>query len=128
MDALRLSYKKTGVVPPALAEQPVITPDLQFYLESFFFLSSFRGSSGFGPNPLAFSDVYRYAELIGYTSPEDFLPFAEMMRACDQVYLEVHRNEADSKPKPGGSSKTSLTRNRNRPVRPAPASPPRRRR
>ena len=98
-DALWISYQKTGVVPPALEQKPVFTPDLLFYIEAFFYLSSFRGSNGFGANPLALQDILSYCALIGYTSEDDVLFFSEVMRACDHVFLEEQQKQSKAKEK-----------------------------
>ena len=100
-DALLLSYKKTGVIPPALANEPEITPQLRFYFEAFAFVSRFRTYGMSGPNPISLPDIRVYADKIGYTSTGDFLFFAEIMSACDQVYLEDYqrRSKAESESK-----------------------------
>jgi hypothetical protein len=77
-------------------------------------LSAFRGSNGFGPEPLRLPDIATYCEKIGYNDPDDFFFFAEVMRACDDVYLTQKYKEAESAskhPKGGGSrSAKSLIR------------------
>ena len=99
MEALLLSYQKTGKVPPALQARPEITQDVGFYIECFYFLSRFRSSSGFGPNPLSLLDIETYARKIGYTTTEDFLFFAEVMNSCDQVYLDDVQKRQEAKRK-----------------------------
>jgi hypothetical protein len=86
-------------LPPALASRPWVTVDIQFYLSAFFFLTRFRGSNGFGLNPLAFADVDRYAIMSGYADPEDRLFFAEVMNECDHIYLEKERKKQEAKKK-----------------------------
>jgi len=91
-----------------------MTPVLAFYLQAFSYLSSFRGGNGFGLNPIALQDIATYCEKIGYNDPDDFFFFAEVMRACDDVYLsqknkemkaEQERNRAGSKPSGAASFK-----------------------
>lgn len=112
MEALLLSYRKTGKVPPALQSRPELTKDILFYIEAFYFLCRFRTSSGFGPNPLSLLDIEAYARTIGYTSSEDFFFFAEVMSACDQVYLEDVQKRQNAKQRPKAGGKRSATAGR----------------
>lgn len=91
-------------MPPALKDQPVLTEEHRFYFDAFFFLSRFRGPGFSGPGPLNFSDVLRYAELVGYTDEAEQIFFSEVMAACDDAYRTHISNttkKAESKPKSG---------------------------
>ena len=111
-DALLLSYRKTGTVPPALQNEPEVTELLRFYFESFAFVSRFRTYGMSGPNPLDFSTIRDYARSIGYTTSGDILFFAEVMSACDQVYLEDYqrRSKAESDKKKKAAPKKPSAR------------------
>ena len=97
------------MLPPALRSRPDITPDLAFYLEAFFFLSGFRSYSMGGPSPIPLSAISEYARLIGYTSSDDILFLAEVVNACDRVYLlkssEQNASLLPQKPPPRPTSK-----------------------
>lgn len=97
MDALRLSYEKTGVIPPALARKPELTDDCIFYLEAFYFLSGFRPEGMSGLGPLLLADIERYAALSGYTSANEILFFADVMLACDVAFRNYHAKKSSAK-------------------------------
>ena len=61
--------------------------DVQFLLEAFFFLSGFRGSGGFGANPLAYADVANFAVRVGYSDATEFFFFMDAISALDRAYL-----------------------------------------
>lgn len=111
VDALRLSYRKTGTVPKALAEQPELTPDIRFYLDAFYQLSRFRGSNGFGVNPLVYSEISAYAVSCGFEqhswSHEVFL---DVLAELDSAYTEFMRQkqEASDSASRGKKSKTKV--------------------
>jgi hypothetical protein len=114
-----MSYKKTGELPPALANKPDITPDYAFYLNSFFFLSKFRGSSGYGPNPLSLSDIWEFCRKVGFHDADMQFFFADIMHACDSVYLaeadkeaERRRNKRNTSNNSGAKRYAAATRRR----------------
>ena len=98
-----LSYERTGIVPPALASQPTITPDVAYFMECFSLLSRHRQSSGFGVNPLSLVDIVVVAGPLGYHTPDEFLFFAEVIGGMDQEFLsyfnERQKIESASKAK-----------------------------
>lgn len=105
---LRESYRRTGVLPPALQSRPDLTRDVAFYLEAFFFLSSFRSYGMGGPLPIPLSEIATYARLIGYNA-EDTLFLAEVINACDSVYLTKVANDtkaAQAAKKPASGART----------------------
>ena len=103
LDALMLSYERTGIVLPALASQPIITPDVAYFMECFSLLSRHRQSSGFGANPLSLVDIVVVAGPLGYRTPDEFLFFAEIIGGMDQEFLsyfnERQKIESASKAK-----------------------------
>ena len=103
IDALMLSYERTGIVPPALANQPIITPDVAYFMECFSLLSRHRQSSGFGVNPLPLMDIVAVSGPLGYRTPDEFLFFAEIIGGMDQEFLsyfnERQKTESASKAK-----------------------------
>lgn len=98
-----LSYERTGIVPPALASQPTLTPDVAYFMECFSLLSRHRQSSGFGANPLSLVDIVVVAGPLGYRTPDEFLFFAEVIGGMDQEFLsyfnERQKIESASKAK-----------------------------
>ncbi len=87
MHTLKLHQKATGKAPPALVNRPSGTVVSNFYLESFFFLSQFRGVGLNGPAPLSFSDVREYAKVVGLNTADAVLFFSDVMAGLDSVYL-----------------------------------------
>lgn len=89
MDALYRYQKKTGETPQAFLDRPPIpTPEVDFLLTAFRTLSGFRGSNGFGLNPLSYSDVVLYADRVGLDRQAEFF-FVEAMSAMDQAFLDI---------------------------------------
>jgi hypothetical protein len=76
---------QTGKPPPALASRPERYPDLELYYKSFWELSAYRTSAGFGPNPLSLQDIASYCSLNGI---HDTALFVRFVHACDEAYLK----------------------------------------
>lgn len=70
---------------PALDEVPEIGPEWEQAWDGFQVLSRARGGNGFGPNPIAVSEVAAYAGLVGYWDPEELLRVVQEM---DREYME----------------------------------------
>ncbi|NCC40468.1 MAG: hypothetical protein EOM21_13630 [Gammaproteobacteria bacterium] len=105
LDALRLSYKRTGEVPKALRDQPDMTRDVKFYLDCFRSLTRFRGGSGFGLNPLTYADVSTFASELGYApGSEPFLFFLDVISALDSAYLTHSQEKSKTQPKKSASA------------------------
>lgn len=103
MDALLIYQRKTGETPPALQNKPEDpAPDVEFFLQAFFFLSNMRTSNGFGADPLSYLAVADYADRVGYSQDGDFFFFVEVMQALDNAYLkhvsETQRSKQATKP------------------------------
>jgi len=108
VEMLYNAWTSSGKVPPALEKRPDVTPDIQFYLQSFFRLSNFRtmGFSSIGSIPMP--DILAYAEMVGYTSVEDRAFFVDMITALDIEYRnlahEKQERESEQKKRQKGSS------------------------
>lgn len=62
---LQSAWKMTGVMPRQLAEAPPL-PDLAAHVWVYFAeLSRFRGSNGFGPNPITPTGIKHWCWLAG---------------------------------------------------------------
>jgi hypothetical protein len=74
-------------------------------------LCRFRQNSGFGASPIPLQDIAAYAKEAEITG-EDFIFFAEVINACDQVFMEDVKKQQDakSKSKPSTPGKKSLVR------------------
>lgn len=95
-----MHQKRTGDVPQALRNKPDDPPpDVEFLLHAFFFLSGFRGSNGFGMNPIPYLASADYADRVGYSDPVDFFPFMEAMQALDREYLRHLSDKQDREAK-----------------------------
>lgn len=88
IDALTRHYERTGEMPPALAEMPVLSPDISFYLNAFSYLGNFRSYSEAGPSVISFIDICKYADILGYKDPNSLLFFAKVINGCDLVFIE----------------------------------------
>ena len=60
-------------------------------------LHSSRSSNGFGPNPLAYSEIYAYFALQGDISPEDWE--LDLLRMFDNAALKIINKELNKKSK-----------------------------
>lgn len=87
IDALLLSYARTGNVPQALASRPTLTPEIAFFLECFGFLSRHRQSNGYTRNPIPLVDIVAVAGPLGFRTSDEFLFFAEIMSEMDVEYM-----------------------------------------
>jgi hypothetical protein len=93
IDALMMSYERTGIVPPALASRPTITPDVSYLLECFALLSRHRQSNGFATNPIPLADIVAVSGPLGFRSSSDFLFFAEIMGDMDREFLSYDQEQ-----------------------------------
>lgn len=99
MDALYRYQRKTGNIPDALATRPdPPSPIVDFFLSAFQFLSRFRGSNGFGMNPISYQDIVRFGERIEFTMFTEF-SFAEVISEMDQAYLAAMHEKMKAQPK-----------------------------
>lgn len=94
---LHEAWRRTGQIPPALLRQPEMTPDLEFYLDAYSFLSAFRQPGFSEAGPLAYDSLVRYAEVAGYTSADDIQFFSEALLVCDQAAREAFKATSASK-------------------------------
>lgn len=94
-------------MPPALRDRPAYTEEHRFYFDAFFFLSNFRAAGFSGPGALSFTDVLRYAELVGYTREDEIFFFCQVMVSCDQAYRKFHNDTKPSGKPTGGQRQSS---------------------
>ena len=102
LDALLISYERTGIVPPALASRPVLTPEVAYFIECFGLLNAHRQSSGFGVSPLPLADIVAVSGPLGFRTSDEFLFFAEIISALDREFLDY----ADEKQKRDSATKS----------------------
>ena len=48
-------------------------------------------------SPLYFKDITEYARIVGYRAADDLLFFADMMAACDSVFLTLEAEKMKAK-------------------------------
>lgn len=71
-----------------LETRPEIPPPYAHYWEAFHALSRDR-AMGFGPGPIPWSAIDRYATRIGLTDPDAFADLAAVVMAVDGRYLAL---------------------------------------
>jgi hypothetical protein len=98
IDALLISYERTGIVPLALASRPTITPDVAYFIECFGLLNAHRPSGGFGIGPIPLSDIVAVSGPFGFRTSDEFLFFAEIIGAMDREFLDFANEKRKSTP------------------------------
>ena len=93
---LILSYERTGVIPPALANRPNPGADVLFYLDCYHALARHRPNSGMGLSPVPLPDIKIYADATGFAAPADFLWFSEIIGALDEEFLSFQSKKIES--------------------------------
>lgn len=84
-------WKRSGIKPPALENQPEIAGHLLVYYDLYNRLKHYRTWSDGLPNPIMLSDIQDYAKRYGYDSTIDDLErFEDMIQACDQSFISYH--------------------------------------
>lgn len=86
-DFLAAVAAKRGKAVDALEQKPEITPDIGWYLDTFFMLSNSRqmGFSGAGPLPLSeITNYTRFFEII----TDDVKEFCTIIVRMDNTYLK----------------------------------------
>ena len=91
IEVLHAHYSQTGEPPPALANKPEAGPDVSFFVECFLKLSKNRQSSGFGVNPLLYSDIADFAGRVGFVSNDEFLHFLDIIQELDDTFISLAR-------------------------------------
>ncbi len=86
---------ETGGTFPALTEKPNLSFGDEFYLNSFFRLSSSR-SVGMGVGNIPLSEIILYCDWIEESEPEVFV---EIIQFMDSVYLDLQNKKNESKKK-----------------------------
>ena len=81
-----------------MENQPVLTPDVAYFLECFSLISRHRQSNGFGVNPLSLVDIVAVAAPLGFKTGDEFLFFAEIIGEMDREFLDYaqERQKLDS--------------------------------
>jgi len=88
MGVLQQSFKDSGVMPPALKNEPKLASHLLPYLDAYNSLRCHRTRSEAGYNPLAYADLVLFAQTHGYMSDaEGFKSFEVLIQACDHEFL-----------------------------------------
>lgn len=86
---------KTGFEPPSLQNRPRIEEHHAWAWDAFNAVSSDR-SFGFGPGPIPFGAIDRYATRMGIDDPDQFVTLVEILRELDRAYL---KHLEDKRPK-----------------------------
>ena len=84
--------RQTGFRPPELDEIKECPEDLKYIWDWFLELDSSRTSNGFGVNPITFSDMYSYFQLLKII-PDDIEIM--LIRMLDRVALDHYRREQE---------------------------------
>ena len=90
-------HEKTGILPHALANKPIVPDHLVWVVGSFNALSRFRVWREGVPDPILFCDAVLCAELNELASPEQVLEFCELVASCDAAYITYFMSEAKRK-------------------------------
>jgi len=89
MELLLSDWERSGVMPPALKNQPEIPSHLLPYLDSYNALRCHRTRSESGYNPIDYPSVVLYAQTHGFFDTQDnFNRFEILVQACDHAFLE----------------------------------------
>lgn len=85
-------WKQTGVKPPALDDLVELPPEMSYVWEYFLRLNRKRTSSGFGVNPIPFSEIESFFKLNQIEYSPDEVQLIEML---DNVAMEHFQKEAE---------------------------------
>ena len=89
---LEAVWVQTGVIPPQLADAPVLPHECAGLWRTFIDLRSACPSSGFGPGALSYSEIDAYQR----TGGEVLLPWeVRAIRAADNAYLAAWAEARD---------------------------------
>lgn len=87
MEFLEKFESESGLISPALAERPHISPDMMEYLFAFRILSATR-SQGMALEPITFRDILSYIDRYGTPYPSE-TGFIEIMIEMDKTYRKA---------------------------------------
>jgi hypothetical protein len=95
-DVLLSVERQTGKTPDAL-QGPPLPADAEHVWQWFLELHAGRGSNGFGPNPLSWSDLAAWASLTMRTvRPSE----VDAIMMLDRLWMAQKASEAEVKPTP----------------------------
>lgn len=86
-------WARTGTMPPALENKPIIPPTLTGIVSAFSFLAAQR-SYGMQANPITFEAKVAYANEYKIRNIDDRLRFFTLLMALDSAYLRESRDKA----------------------------------
>jgi hypothetical protein len=86
-------YERTGVMPPALENRPVLSLENAVYNEAFNILSAGRQNTDHVINPITFTDVMGYCDCIQEFNGAERLRYWAMISSCDAAFIEVVLNK-----------------------------------
>ena len=84
--------RKTGVIPKALLDRPLIRPHLARYLNAFYEMSAGRDVGEYVPS-LSSQEMRDYCWMVGLTDPYSRLRLFEVARQLDLVYCKVQNDK-----------------------------------
>lgn len=88
------SQLKPGETLSVLEKRPLLTDATEPFWDAFMLLSNSRGSSGFGPNAIAFSDIVAFINLFGIAGDDAVDDYVYFIQLLDGVYLNHKAHEA----------------------------------
>lgn len=105
-------YEARGECVPERYQRPDVLTEAQPFLTAFLALQYDR-SSGFGPGPIPFTAIDRYANRLRIVGDEFWL-LESMVRACDSEWLKhaSEKTRKGGKGRPGTVSSEPLTAER----------------
>ncbi len=80
--------RETGKTPTAVATRPLLNVLEMPCFDAFLVLHGGRGSTGFGPAPIALTEIQAYAELMQIPPGDDRRDLVWIIRKMDRHYLE----------------------------------------
>lgn len=84
-DFLEDVWQKTGVMPAALANKPILEYWMPGYLRAFWILCA-RRSLGMSPNPISFEAICQYFDRSEF---DDFEEFQALIAAMDDKWTAI---------------------------------------
>ena len=88
VDFLKKRAKKTGVLPPALATRPTVTPDVDLYYVGWKLLDARRLFNESGAQATPLSDVIAAAKLTVGDDDEEIMEFCRVITETEVMVLK----------------------------------------
>lgn len=95
-DQLNSVWRQTGVKPKELEELKELPESCQQVWKWFIDLNNSRSSNGYGVNPISYSDIKAYFDLIAVEAEDWEL---ELIKRIDNEALKSYAEEAESERK-----------------------------